>query len=85
MGYTESEEDVQIVSGLMEGIQNVVIDYQVSESLKLLLRTRVEATGPDGATASHLLSESSNDCESQKQVRVNTADGSPTGTRLDPF
>lgn len=39
VGYTEDDEDVQIVSELMDNIRDVVIDYQVSCDPKPFLRS----------------------------------------------
>ena len=39
MGYTENDEDVQIVSELMDDIRDAVVDYQVSGDLEPSLRT----------------------------------------------
>jgi len=38
VGYTENDEDVQVVSELMDDIQGAVIDYQVSGNPERFLR-----------------------------------------------
>ena len=41
VGYTESDEDVQIVSELMDDIRDTVTDYQVSSNLKPFLQSHL--------------------------------------------
>ena len=38
MGYTENDEDVQIVSELVDDIRDAIIDYRVSGDPNLFLR-----------------------------------------------
>jgi len=68
----EDDEDVQIVSKLMEDIWDAVIDYQVSGDPTLL------------PWAGHIQSESETHCESLKQLFMSMSDG-PTGSRSDTF
>ena len=38
MGYTEDDEDVEVVSDLVNDIRDAVTDYQVSDDFKPFLR-----------------------------------------------
>ena len=49
-----NDEDVHIVSDLMDDIRDAVTDYQVSTILKLSLRSSIEPTGLDDTAAGHL-------------------------------
>ena len=48
------EEDIHIVSELMDDVRDAVTDYQVSTILRLLPSPNIETTYLDGTAASHL-------------------------------
>ena len=44
-GYTKNVEDIEIVSELVEDIQDIVIKYQVSDDLETFLQVPYQVTG----------------------------------------
>ena len=75
--YAENDEDVRIVSELMDDIRDVVTDYQVSSDPEQFLRAlSLKKTCLDGASTGHIRTESRIDRKSPKYMHVNGSDGS---------
>ena len=55
VGYMENDRDVQIVSELMDDIQDAVTDYQVSSDPRWFLQSsHPNETGLDGEPTGHI-------------------------------
>lgn len=69
MGLTANEEDIRIVSELVEDTRDAIIDYQVSRVVQNgFYGPLIKVTGLDCMPTGDIQSESQAYCESPKQM-----------------
>ena len=66
-GYKESQEDIQIASGIAEDIRDALLDYQVCSNKTYATGVQLNReTLTDGASTGDIRPELQADCESHK-------------------